>query len=247
MEESEYKAVFNLEDSHWRYIWLRQLICSYIARFGNANSDFAILDAGCGTGGFCKFTLGHTPCSMFGIDISETGINFCKKRGLNKLSIASVDDAPFSNGSFDFIVSTDVIYHKRVEEISRALKEFHRTLKDGGHLILTVPAYNFIKGPHDITVHTKRRFRKKEIATVLENAGFKIKKLSYIFFFIFPLVLTIRFYQRLFTSSKKVASDLKPPSKLENALMTSLLKLEQILLYRTNFPFGVSIFCVAGK
>src|SRR5258708_6435351 len=77
------------------------------------------LDAGCGTGrNLVEFgVLGPAQ----GIDPSEQAVAFCRKRGLDHVSRARIEELPFEAASFDLLLACDVIEH--VPDDARALAE----------------------------------------------------------------------------------------------------------------------------
>lgn len=86
--------------------------------------------------------------------------------------LASADDIPFPNESFDFILSSQMLEH--VEDPKKCIEEMFRVCSKGGHLLITVPQTNELHSePHDYW-----RFTSFGVEHLLNQAGFKIKKLS---------------------------------------------------------------------
>jgi SAM-dependent methyltransferase len=246
MEKKEYEILFELEDDYWWYKELRGLVFSLIDKTFPDKNGVRLLDAGCGTGGFLARCSGY---DVYGFDISEESIKFCKIRKLRNILRASVSNIPFSSHSFDLVISLDVLYHLGVENDGIALKEFYRVLAKGGVLVMNLPAYNFLKSMHDTAIHTKRRYIRQELKRKTENAGFKIEKITYRNAILFPFILPVRLFEKLSLKSKKRArSDLKRMPDHLNKLLTSFLSIENRLIRSgLNFPFGLSLFCVAVK
>ena len=70
------------------------------------------------------------------------------------------------------ICMLDVLEH--IEEDIKSLQKINELLFDGGKLLITVPAYNFLWNNHDEQCHHKRRYTRKELKVKAKNAGFKI-------------------------------------------------------------------------
>lgn len=97
---------------------------------------------GCGTGALLITTKNKYPnVDATGIDADAKILNIAqqkiKKNNLSiKLIKASADKLPFSDDSFDVVVSTLVFHHLPAEIKKQALKEAHRVLKKNGRFLL---------------------------------------------------------------------------------------------------------------
>ena len=245
MNKKEYEIMFNIEENYWWYVGLRQLVFSYID--GRSNKlNFKILDAGCGTGGVSTELKAFKP---YAIDYSEEAIRYSKSRKIDNIARASISCMPFKNCSFDIVISLDVLYHKNVRNDFETLKEIHRVMNQNGVLLLNLPAYNFLRSRHDEAVHTKHRYTIRDLKGKVEKAGFEIEKITYRNAFLFPIAVARRIIEKVFFINKENAeSELKPLSSLTNFLFTRLLFFENKLIRSgINFPFGLSLYCVARK
>lgn len=236
--------MYHLEDTHWWYMGMRHIVFDFLAKYATKSRDgsLSILDAGCGTGGMLKHLqkLGQAT----GIDACEEALEFCRQRGLQRLALASVTDIPFADTSFDLIVSFDVLYHKNVRDDVAAMREFHRLLKPGGHLLIRLPAYNWLRGSHDEAVHTRQRYDSTELRQKMSRAGFQVTKVTYANSILFPLAATKRLTEMAFGLRSK--SDVKEVSPLLNRTLAMVLGIEARLLNLTSLPWGLSVFAL-GK
>lgn len=78
---------------------------------------------------------------------------------------------------FDTAVCVNVLEH--IEDDRLAARHVHRLLAPGGRFLLVVPAIPFLYGTIDRNVGHFRRYSKKTIRTVLEEAEFKVEKLQW--------------------------------------------------------------------
>ena len=245
MEKAEYKVIFDQEDNYWWYLGLRNLTFGYLNKITPFDNRSRLLDCGCGTGGLLERCKQY---KAIGMDISEEAMKYCKLRGLKKIAKASVGDIPFKNNSFDIITSMDVLYHNRVVNDLKALKEFHNILDNGGFLFLNLPAYDFLKSTHDEVVHTRQRYTLMDVRGKVKKAGFEIEMISYRNAFLFLPALLVRLIKKKFKQQNKGRSDLKTTPGILNKLFTLILLVEnKLILSGVKFPFGLSIFCVARK
>lgn len=102
-----------------------------------------VLDAGCGTGAFCRRLVSSFDgkIDVVGIDFSPQEIEICQKLAeFQKNQSYSVQDIymmDFPDNTFDTVVCSEVLEH--LTEPSKAIKEMIRVLNNGGVLIVTVP------------------------------------------------------------------------------------------------------------
>lgn len=243
MHLSEYKNIFENESSHFFYVANHSLVLSIINKYFKSRKELRILDAGCGTGLLAQKM--QTFGKVIGVDISREALKFTKQRHVTAIQ-ASVTDLPFPANSFDLVVSIDVLYHQSVENTQKAVDEFYRVLKPTGILILKVPAYDWLRGNHDITVHTKHRFTTQEIKIKIKKAGFAPIKITYLASFLLPIALIKRMLERI-TASNIIHSDVSQPNFLVNKLLVTLFAIELQVLKIINLPFGLSILSISVK
>ena len=242
MEKQQYDILFRLEESHWWYLGMQRMVDALLTRYLDRNRTHRVLDAGCGTGGMSSHLqqLG----AVVGLDLADEALALCRRRDLPSLVRGSVEQLPFASQSFDLVVSLDVIYHMAVGNDTLALEEFHRVLRPGGLLVIRVPAYNWLHGAHDVAVHTRHRYSRRELASKLRAVGFRIRKLTHVNSFLFPVAALKRLLEG---SSHSFCSDLEMPPPLLNRALLGVLSLEAALLPLLSLPWGLSVMAVATK
>jgi ubiquinone/menaquinone biosynthesis C-methylase UbiE len=97
-------------------------------------SGAKILDVGVGLGRLLDKL--DPKLEKFGIDISEQYLAESKKKGIN-VCMAKIEDMPYEDNLFDFVVSTDVLEH--VFDLNQCIEQILRVLKPGGILLMRVP------------------------------------------------------------------------------------------------------------
>ena len=113
-----------------------------------------VLDVGCGTGSLSilsRIAVGENG-EAAGIDIAANMIaaarHKAQRAGLNiDFRVASVDNLPYPDGSFDVVTSTIMFHHLPIQIKERGLREIHRVLKTDGCFFLC----DFLT-PHPLTV-----------------------------------------------------------------------------------------------
>jgi ubiquinone/menaquinone biosynthesis C-methylase UbiE len=245
LDPEEYEIMYGVEGSHWLYSGMRAITERLLDRCCPPASRLKILDAGCGTGAGMTTYLNKYG-EVTGVDISEIALGFCRKRRAERLSQASITDLPFAPGVFDLVTSFDVLYEQAVANDRTALKEFARVLKREGHLLLRLPAYNWLRGQHDQVTHTARRYVTAQVSEMLQECGFEPGQITYANMFLFPVALLKRMLERLH-KNREPKSDLAIKVGPFNNILMGILSLEAPLISRASLPFGLSVIALARK
>ena len=247
MEPAEYDTMARLEDGYWWYVGLRRMVLRNIQAALRPESSPRILDAACGTGGGMMSLSKAFPESMLvGVDISPAAVGYSARRNAGHIVRGSVHCLPFGNETFDALLLIDLLYIKGVHD-AVALREAYRVLRSGGVLVVNVPAFECLRGAHDVAVHTRHRYRRHELQELLTKQGFTVNKLLYWDVFFLPVVLVFRRLLRGGRGAGQARSDLKPLPGSLNWLLTKLIILDTWVCEALRAPFGTSVFSVAFK
>ena len=96
-----------------------------------------LLDPGCGEGTMAAVLRGRFE-EVHGVDISREAVERACALGVNAVRVnVNVEPLPYPEGSFDTVVSLDVIEH--VFDPVDFLREIHRVLRPGGALVVSTP------------------------------------------------------------------------------------------------------------
>ncbi len=237
--------MFEVETAHWWYLGMEKITRATLNQWYSVNFNSSVLDAGCGTGAAMSTYLadyGH----VTGIDVSPLALGFCRKRNLTSLALASVTNIPFPPESFDLVTSFDVLYEQAVRNDLAALDEFFRVLRPGGLTLLRLPAYDWLRGQHDLTIHTARRYTVPQVTQLLKDSGFQPLRVTYANTFLFPLALAKRLLERIFPPDPS-SSDLSVNVGMLNGLFKHVLASEAFFVSRIGLPFGLSVIALARK
>lgn len=245
MDPAEYRTLYAVEDRHWWYVGMRHITLALLGETYHDRTDLEILDAGGGTGAAMGY-LAHFG-RVTGIDLSPLALGFCRERALTRLAQASVTALPFAAASFDLVTSFDVLYHRAVGDYRDALRESHRVLRPGGRLLLRLPAYDRLRGRHDVAVHTVRRFTTDELSLSLHATGFQAEHLTYANTILFPLALAKRLAEPLLPAAKVHQSDLTLNPRWLDKALAGVLSAEAHRLRRRDLPFGLTVIALARK
>jgi SAM-dependent methyltransferase len=157
--------------------WLEQLGNTpainewYFSKFSGHIGN-RVLEIGCGAGTFTKL-MGETGAEVLGIDISSDFVEIAKQVTFDlkqvNIELADVTKQNWKE-AFDTVVALDVIEH--IEDDLAILKSLYGALNPGGTAIIKVPAMPKIYGTLDEVVGHYRRYSKRTIYNVMEEAGF---------------------------------------------------------------------------
>jgi SAM-dependent methyltransferase len=239
MDVEQYRVMFEVEQAHWWYRGMRRNARAILARYLAPGRTYDILDAGCGTGGTTEDLASFG--KVTGVDVSEEALAFASSRGLRRLVRASVQALPFPDQSFDAATSFDVIYHRAVGDVGSALRELHRVLRPSGIALVRAPAFDWLRGAHDVAVHTERRFTVGELRRAMAEAGFSIAYANYGNAILFPLAVAKRSLERVLPEAP---GDLSVPPAPLNFLLEQALAVERPLTARMSIPAGLSAIVV---
>jgi SAM-dependent methyltransferase len=247
MNPDEYTIMVQEEERHWWYLGMADISLSLLSAAYPVGGNLHILDAGCGTGGALRFLQAFG--RMVGVDAMPLALAYAQQRARRaehqaSLAQASVTALPFADASFDLVTSFDVLYHLGVADDQAALAEFHRVLQPGGRLLLRLPAHEWLRGGHDVAVHTRQRYTADEVAAKLASCSFVAEKLSYANAWLLPFVAIRRWRERRNGAGD---SDLKGGPPRFNRALRAILRSEAPFIRAFGLPFGSSVVALARK
>ncbi|MGA2462930.1 MAG: class I SAM-dependent methyltransferase [Thermodesulfobacteriota bacterium] len=241
MEKNPYDIESEVESFHWWFVVRRKLLKSILS-YLDVPINGVTLDIGCGAGSNLR-ALVSAGLYAIGLDRSTYALTLARRKGGGPLLAGDLNKLPIKTKSVGLIIGMDILEH--LEDDSNGISEFHRALREGGILLLTVPAFKSLWGIQDVVTGHKRRYTKKEILNKLRQGGFNILKSSYYNFFLFIPILLGRRLMHIF--GLKIESENEINFPILNFFLKTIFSLEPHILKRSSFPFGVSIFCIARK
>ena len=228
------------EDRHWWYRGRRKVLARVFAELDLPHSA-RILDAGCGSGrNMVELSRLGTAT---GVELSETSVILARERAVGEVIEGSVLEMPFETNSFDLAVSLDVIEH--LDQHLEALRELRRVVAPGGALLVTVPAYGWLWSGHDEINHHFRRYTRRSLQRVAQQAGWQQVRTTYFNSLLLPVAILLRVLERVDTKTTESSLDLWVPPAPANWLLELPLDLEAALIGRGGrIPAGLSLLAV---
>jgi ubiquinone/menaquinone biosynthesis C-methylase UbiE len=234
-----------VEATHFWFRGFRQFVDPAIAALAGSRRDLRLLDCGCGTGHNIATLLrpyGHA----FGFDLTPGGLQHARRARL-PLARADMSSIPFQSGRFDVVTSFDVMQY--VADDDAVIKEMSRVLKPGGGVVVTAAALEVLRGGHAGTWPEVRRYTTGRMRAIVEAAGLKVERLTYLFASLFPAMLAVRLLQRRGGSSGPPENDweMRVPAAPLNTALSWMLSGEAVVSRRVPMPVGSSVLVVARK
>ncbi|OIQ18392.1 MAG: hypothetical protein BM556_09020 [Bacteriovorax sp. MedPE-SWde] len=236
MNIEEYQRNYDLEKNYWFFVGMHKMIMNLVG----SSPLKKHVDIGCGTGGLLE-TLSTQTEELYGFDISDEALKFCKQRGYPEHLLIKGDGValPFEDNSFDSVTAIGVIEH--IEDDQKFIEELYRILKPGGELVMVTSSFQLLWSSHDVANHHIRRYTLTGLSKQMRMSGFQQLKLSHFNFFLFPAIAFVLIMDRFFTKKGAEERILPIPNKLINGILTSILSVEALLMKWVRLPFGISL------
>jgi SAM-dependent methyltransferase len=248
MQQHTYSIMHRVEETHWWFVGRRKIIESFLKRIcielkskGRAREPLNILDVGCGTGANLEMLAQFGNAE--GVDVSVEALDFCRARGLQQVKLGVAEALPYAANSLDLVTALDVVEH--LDDDVAGLREMRRVLRPEGRAVLFVPAFMFLWGVQDDISNHRRRYTMAGLREAVRKAGFDIERASYVNLSFFAPIFFGRLLMRV--TGLRPASENNITISALNAVLGKLFGAERFLLRHLNFPFGVSIICVARR
>ena len=153
---------------------------------------------------------------------------------------------------YDGVLMFDVLEHLPDDEA--VLGHVHAALPQGGLLMLTVPAFQFLWSPWDDMEKHKRRYTRPDLTALLERTGFEVERATYFFmplFFAASAVKGLRAARNALTTPPP-PGDITDMAEAKggavlNSLMLGVLSPERPWLSRFPLPLGTSLMAIARR
>lgn len=202
------------------------------------------LEVGCGTGFVLSRLEKEFPAArLTGVEAWPDGLGIAAGRTARaELIVAGATALPYRE-EFDVAGLFDVLEH--VEDDLAPLREVRQALRPGGWLVLTVPQHPFLWSATDVLAGHVRRYRRRDLARKVEEAGFTVAEATSFLSFLLPLLIASRLANRL--PGTKRAAETRLPRLLERFLASVCAVEGRLLDGGVGLPLGGSLLVVARR
>ncbi len=237
MDLSEAANLDNDISSHWYYRSKAAALIQWVTQI----NPTAILDVGAGSAFFSRFLLRHTDAQeAWCVDINYV-LEFNDSEGSKPVHYRKA----IGPVNCDLVLMMDVLEH--VDNDVKFLKDYMEKVPQGTRFVVTVPAFHFLWGAHDVFLQHKRRYSLKQLEKVVAEAGLTIDHSAYFFALVFPFSLVTRFAAAWFRPVDKPSkSQLKLHHPVVNWFLSACCRFE-LPIMPINRLAGLTVFCVATR
>jgi SAM-dependent methyltransferase len=252
MQPETYRMLANRQDRYWWHRARRQMAISLLRRY-----DIPVggtwLDLGCGPGGNLGISKIFQPRLTLGVDVSPLALELAATRSHSAYLVRADlnGDLPLSSASCDVITVFNVLYHQWVHDEALVMSEVKRVLRPQGLLLLTEPAFRFLRREMDTAAMTRRRYRRSDLISLCTSAGLDVLFTSYFTSFGLPLLAALKAIQRFrrnqhHDNAPLNAPDMRPLNPSVNEILYGLAAAEGHAISRgLSMPCGTTILCLA--
>lgn len=209
------------------HLWILSIFRPFLGK--------VVAEVGAGSGDFSELLLEESIDRLVAVEPSGKMYGLLKQRIGPDPRAQCVNDF-FLNisdqyeGRFDSIVYVNVLEH--IEHDREELRGAYRALRPGGSICIFVPALSFLYSAHDASIGHFRRYHKRQLASLVESAGFAVVRARYfdiagiLPWLIFmkylrsePDTVKVKLYDRFVVPVMRAAETLCPPPMGKNIVL----------------------------
>ena len=153
--------------------FLIDVICENIETI---NQNSIVLDFGCGMGRVSRELIRKFNCNVFGVDISDSMLQFARQYVKNEIKFLATKDCPVN--IIDVCISILVLQH--TEDPIKEINKIHKALKPGGMFVLLNEKERFVPVGVDQSGFVIWRDDGINIHSEIEKMFTEIKSINYI-------------------------------------------------------------------
>lgn len=243
MIPEHFEMIRRRRERFWWYVGRRDLFAGLLKRHMKEPAATG-LDAGCGPGTNEALYAPFAERWICG-DIDRESFSPWRPPAVGQGILGDLTHLPVRAGAADLALLLDVIEHLPRE--GPALAEVHRAMVPGGLLLVSVPAFRTLWSRHDEQAGHHRRYRLRELVTIVSEAGFEIIEARYYNCLLsIPIFLVRRIAWRVPSMKSTIEADLSPG--ILNGAFRAWVALENGLArLGLRWPWGTTAVLLARK
>jgi SAM-dependent methyltransferase len=233
------------QDAGWWFQAKEEIVASFLRSRVREASSVVVL--ACGGGLTVRQLRRLAPrCSILGLDIDPAAVALCAAADpAGQYRVADLEqELPCSRGTADVVVALDLLEH--LEHDRDVARRVFETLRPGGLFVVNVPAHPWLFSPHDAQLGHQRRYRPRQIESMIVGQGFRIWHATPLFATTLLLLLA---WRPLLRVSRDLACRSDVGRRLPRALDRLLYGIARLegWIARIGLPFGSSHLVLAER
>ena len=171
-------------------------LCNFFLKKFNKFKRNVILEIGCSSGNLINEIKSSSNNYYIGSDVLKKSVRkIAEKYENTPFVIFDILKNPFPENFCNTVIMLNVLEH--IGNDVEALNEANKLLCDNGLLILEVPAGKFLYDEYDKQLLHFRRYKMLDLIKKIENAGFVIEGKTHLGFFIFPIFILVKLFNKI--------------------------------------------------
>ena len=239
MDADEYRRMAEAGARHWWYRSTRSLLDQLVApHLPPIGPGTRYLDAAGGSGATGSWLAARAPTLID--DVDEQSLRFAVETPGYVAVLADLNRLPHPDASFDAVLCVTALCHRMNRDPAVTVRELVRVTRPGGVVCIMEPGVRRLRRGHDRVTHTARRFSRRDLAGMLDDAGADVLRTTGAYTFLVPPAVVLSLLER-----GKETSDVGRNESGLGGLFTVLARLERSVLGRFDIPTGLSAIAVA--
>lgn len=247
MNPAEFANIARAEREMWWYEGMRRILFAMLDPLARLRRIGVVLEAGCGTGWNTRLLEQRYGWTVTALDLAAEGLRHAHELGVQRRVQADVAALPFPSGSFDALVSLDLMVHLPPGSELPAVREMARVVRPGGLVVLRAAAHRLLRSRHSEFVGEKQRYSRDQFIRLARESGLTPLRISYANCLLLPVaLLKFRLWEPLLAREARSGVDV-PPAWLNRLLLAPLRWESKWLANGRALPAGQSIILIAAK
>jgi SAM-dependent methyltransferase len=245
MERREYELIRKVQGHHWWWEGRRRIIKAVLDRHLDRSRPLNIADIGSGYGANIPLLLRYGEVTALESD-TEALAHIGREYAGRVRTLRWQSPEPLEM-RFDLMLLADVLEH--FPDDAGVAQWIWDHLAEGGQVMITVPAHQFLWTEMDEVVHHFRRYSRDRLHDLFSKL-FEIQVMSYYNMLLFPVKVAFvgfaRGLRKLAPNREKRSYNDVPPTPI-NAAFRAILGMESWVIPHQPLPFGVSLVLLARR
>ena len=229
------------------HFWFEWRLRSFLAQardLGLApDRPLRVLDVGAGAGVLRDQVEAQSAWVVDIADLNAPALRQARRGRGRTLCYNILSPEPALLESYDAVLLFDVLEH--IHETRPFVDALLRHLRPGGHLLVNVPANQWLFGPYDLAAGHVRRYDKVTLPAEFAGTSLEVRDVRYWGLSLVPLLAVRKLLVRAAASKDAcVRHGFEPPNPLAHGVLRALMRAETAVLDR---PLLGSSLLLAGQ